>query len=185
MIWTTSFQQKQVRKKKKNFHKISNVLATNRSSTTFHKRDNGKNRQTKEKSNHAKYVYFCASLLFSFAKSTSSQPSSPVNIRQALLDVVTINLSPDPERNFPRGNVSFAGLVQNPGKEKGMKERKKGRKKERKKEKQRWSDTIDRVGTVTRGVKLIGQLHRAHPLTRGLAARWGRRDGGRGWCNFV
>lgn len=173
------------RKKKKIFIKFPTFWQPIALPQLFINRDNGKNRQTKEKSNHAKYVYFCASLLFSFAKSTSSQPSSPVNIRQALLDVVTINLSPDPERNFLRGNVSFAGLVQNPGKEKGMKERKKGRKKERKKEKQRWSDTIDRVGTVTRGVKLIGQLHRAHPLTRGLAARWGRRDGGRGWCNFV
>lgn len=75
---------------------------------------------------------------------------------------------------------------------KRKKERKEGREK-RKGKKKRNKDGRHRiprgyrsVGTLEgeRGVKLIGQLHRAHPLTRGLAARTmgekrsqGRREG--------
>lgn len=67
---------------------------------------------------------------------------------------------PIPSWNFPRGNVSFAGLVQKPQEREPFgteEERKEGREKEREKEKQRWSasDTawlsIGGVGTVEGG----------------------------------
>lgn len=90
----------------------------------------------------------------------STEPSSRVNIRQALLDVVTINPSPDPELKLSsrkriicgsRAKAAGKGALWNGGRKEGRE------KKEREKEKQRWSasDTawlsIGGVGTVEGG----------------------------------